>query len=128
MAKGNDKRGKKSGGGNSGQFKKGHEGNPGNSGGKAGRSGRKPDYFHEQCRQLIEDNDLLQVVADIATAKDSTKRDKIMAVRFLASYAHGKPPETIRIEGEIEHTHSPAEQLMHQLDAMGKRQDGKRVH
>lgn len=70
-------------------------GNPGNSGGKPGRSGRKPNEFIAWCQSLTEDETARR------TYEARNKAGDLKVMEFAAHYAHGKPGENIKIEGDI---------------------------
>ena len=88
-------------------FKKGHPKYPG-TGGKREGSGRKPDWLREKCQKLIEKNNLLDFLCNVATGtsyhqpggEDSyfgpaPVRDRIRATEMLIDRAYGKVPVPI---------------------------------
>jgi len=72
-------------------------------------SGRKSKADEERLRDLclsavgkvFGDNvSLFQKLAEIANEKETSNRDKISALTKLIEYAHGKPKETVDVQGE----------------------------
>ncbi len=88
-------------------------GNPGNKGG-----GRKPAIWKAQCeaalreakaipvlKEIISGDIFERIGTDAKTGKpiygETKNSDRLGAVKFLASYAHGEPAQSVALEGEL---------------------------
>lgn len=105
-------------------------GNPGNTGGKPGRSGRKPLAITIAAQEIFEKQRLLEVAAGIALgriteewfddegqshAEPTKNSDRLAAIRFLAAYGYGQPPQTVTHEGMVTLTHEERRQKLERI-------------
>lgn len=63
----------------------------------APNAGRPRSAFRDACRTILEREKLLDEAARMAT-KAAEDRDRLAAIKFLTSYAHGMPSQTVRTE------------------------------
>ena len=72
-------------------------GNPGNSGGKPGRSGRLPDAFKAMCRELVSQDETLEVVRAILS--DGNHPLFLGALKWATEHGYGKATEKHEVTG-----------------------------
>jgi hypothetical protein len=63
----------------------------------APNAGRPRTAFRDACRAIIDRDELLKEVSRMATGSFED-RDRLAAIKFLTSYAHGMPSQTVRTE------------------------------
>ncbi len=91
-----------------------------NSGGTIGNKGggRKPAIWKELCATALKEAKAIPVLKEIISGDilerigtnpktgdpiygETRNSDRLGAVKFLASYAHGEPAQSVALEGEL---------------------------
>lgn len=96
-------------------FAKGHD--PRRGHGLPGRSGRKPTVWKQACETALQEAEAVPVLKEIISGDihelvgrdrdgepiyaDTRNADRLGAIKFLASYAHGQPTESHELSGEV---------------------------
>ncbi len=91
---------------------------PGKGGAREG-SGRKPDWLQQRCKDLVEKNDLLEFLADVAAGKPINRsiagdagafievkvsadvKDRLRALEMMLDRGWGRPPQAVSVNGQI---------------------------